>query len=292
MYNAKILLFGEHTVVKGSQALAMPLTSHYGTWQFAEEIDHTEALQQQLPQFLDYLNDQKLSPVLDIARFSTDLEKGLYFESSIPTGYGLGSSGALCAAIYDRYALSKTADLLKLKKLFGTLESYFHGQSSGMDPLVCYVNQPLLIALNNNIQTVNIPTPNEKKNTLFLIDTHIPRKTAPFVNGFLERCEDPLYAARCANQLVPSVNEAITALLKNDLKLLYQAFSQISVFQFEYFEFMIPDAFKVAWKKGLESDEFKLKICGAGGGGYLLGISEDYERTKELLEGYDLLRIL
>jgi len=292
LYNAKILLFGEHTVVKGSQALAMPLTSHSGTWQFAASIDDVSILQQQLPQFLDYLNNQKLSPVLDLARFSTDLEKGLYFKSSIPTGYGLGSSGALCAAIYDRYAFSKTSNLLALKELFGQLESYFHGQSSGMDPLVCYVNQPLLIATTENIQTVKIPTPIEKKNALFLIDTHIPRKTAPFVNGFLERCEDPLYEARCSKELVPSVNRTITALLKNDWHVLYEAFIQISTFQLAYFDFMIPDAFKAVWKEGLASDNFKLKICGAGGGGYLLGISRDFDRNKQLLEEYDLLRIL
>lgn len=292
LYNAKILLFGEHTVVKGSQALAMPLTSHFGTWQFAEDTDNAVALQQQLPQFLDYLNNQKLSPVLDLVRFSVDLEKGLYFKSSIPTGYGLGSSGALCAAIYDRYAISKTSDLLSLKEIFGILESYFHGQSSGMDPLVCYANQPLLIATKENIQRVKIPTPNRKKKAFFLMDTHIPRKTAPFVNGFLDRCEDPSYADLCANQLVPNVNEAITALLKKDWRLLYHAFTQISAFQLAHFDFMIPDAFKNIWKEGLQSDDFKLKICGAGGGGYLLGISRDYERSKELLEGYDLLRIL
>ena len=277
--------------MKGSQALAMPLTSHFGTWQFAEEVDDVDTLQQQLPQFFDYLNNQKLSPVLDLGRFYTDLQKGLYFKSSIPTGYGLGSSGALCAAIYDRYAFSKVSNLLVLKDLFGTLESYFHGQSSGMDPLVCYANQPLLIATKENIQTVHIPTPIDKKNTLFLIDTHIPRKTAPFVNGFLERCEDPRYEARCSNQLVPSVNEAIAAILKNDWQLLYQAFQQISTFQLTHFDFMIPDGFKGVWKKGLESDDFKLKICGAGGGGYLLGISRDFDRTKQLLTGYNWLQI-
>ncbi len=327
LYNAKILLFGEHTVVKGSQALAMPLTSHFGNWQFAEAEELIATRQQQLPQFLDYLNNQKLSPVLDLARFSSDIENGLYFKSSIPTGYGLGSSGALCAAIYDRYAISKATDLLVLKKLFGKLESYFHGQSSGIDPLVCYVNQPLLIANNNNIQLVEIPTPTipkeeekkidphpmsktsdqppppirrrshrmglkkTKKNTLFLLDTHIPRQTAPYVTGFLERCKYPKYANQCADHLVPKVDEAITALLKNDWRLLYQAFTDISAFQLSYFDFMIPDDFKAVWKKGLASADFKLKICGAGGGGYLLGISRNFERTQQRLDEFDLLPV-
>ena len=37
-------------------------------------------------------------------RLDADLEKGMYFDSSIPMGYGVGSSGAIVAAIYDRYA--------------------------------------------------------------------------------------------------------------------------------------------------------------------------------------------
>jgi len=292
LYYAKILRFGEHTVVKGSQALAMPLTSHSGDWQYANNLDKKLVLQQQLPQFLDYLNAQKLTAVLDLGRFSKDLEKGLFFQSSIPTGYGLGSSGALCAAIYDQYALNKTTNLIELKRIFGVLESYFHGQSSGMDPLVCYINQPLLIATKEKIQTVKIPSPKRKKEALFLIDTHIPRKTAPFVNGFLERCKDPQYEAQCSTLLVPLVNGAIMSLLKNNWQFLYQAFSQISSFQFDYFDFMIPDAFKDIWEEGLYEDAFKLKICGAGGGGYLLGISRDFDKTQQLLKGFSLLRVL
>ena len=179
---------------------------------------------------------------------------------------------------------------MDLKALFGILESYFHGKSSGLDPLVCYVNQPLLVATTTNIQQVKIPTDKEGKYTLFLLDTHIPRQTAPFVNGFLERCENPIYDKICSEQLVPKVDEAIASLLNNDWNSLYQAFFRISMFQFNYFDFMIPATFKEVWKMGLLSDHFKLKICGAGGGGYLLGISRDFPRTKKMLESFDVLR--
>lgn len=36
-----------------------------------------------------------------------DLQEGMYFDSSIPRGYGVGSSGAIVAAIYDKYAEDK-----------------------------------------------------------------------------------------------------------------------------------------------------------------------------------------
>ena len=67
-----------------------------------------------------------------------EIGDGLYFESSIPEGYGLGSSGALVAALYHRYAkngqvssrssTSKT-DIPQLKSDLAILESWFHGTS-------------------------------------------------------------------------------------------------------------------------------------------------------------------
>ena len=65
----------------------------------------------------------------------------MYFDSSIPQGYGVGSSGALVAAIYDQYALNKITVLENLTKdklvqLKQSLQQWnlFHGKSSGLDP--------------------------------------------------------------------------------------------------------------------------------------------------------------
>ena len=81
------------------------------------------------------------------------LINNMHFDSSIPQGYGVGSSGALVAAIYDKYADDKitvlenlTRDkLLKLKAIFSKMESFFHGKSSGLDPLNSYLSLPILI---------------------------------------------------------------------------------------------------------------------------------------------------
>ena len=66
----------------------------------------------------------------------------MYFDSSIPQGYGIGSSGALVASIYDQYALDKITvlenltkeKLQHLKTVFAAMESFFHGKSSGLRP--------------------------------------------------------------------------------------------------------------------------------------------------------------
>jgi len=290
-YHSKVLLFGEHTVVKGSQALAMPLDKHFGTWQFATDSIETQKLQQKLPQFEEYLQTQALEEVLNLASFSKELDRGLYFESTIPTGYGMGSSGALCAAIFNRYKKQEITDLPSLKRLFGKMESYFHGSSSGMDPLVCYLNYPILFS-KKEIKKVSLPTATPfELGAIFLLDTHIQRETAPFVNGFLERCTIPIYNEHCTEILAPLVNQAIAHYLAGNWQALYEAWATLSQFQFNYFDFMIPTSFKKVWKQGLVEPHFKLKICGAGGGGYLLGITKDFAATKESLSDYDLIQI-
>jgi mevalonate kinase len=54
----------------------------------------------------------------------------MYFDSSIPQGYGVGSSGAL-VAVYDKYAQNKitvlenlTREIIRIKKIFFTNESF------------------------------------------------------------------------------------------------------------------------------------------------------------------------
>ena len=54
---------------------------------------------------------------------------------------------------------------------------------------------------------------------------------------------------------------------------------------------MIPPDFKKIWRYGLDSNDYKLKLCGAGGGGFILGITKDFEKTKIILSGYNLIRL-
>jgi len=291
LYPAKILLFGEHTVIKGSQALAMPLADFFGTWKYQPNAIVAKKLQQQLPSFKQYLETQGLTELIDTDAFALNLAKGLYFDANIPTGYGVGSSGALCAAILDKFGKQNNSlSLIALKKIFAQMESFFHGASSGTDPLVSYLNYPIL--LGETIQQVKLLAQQKKDTTaLFLLDTRIKREASPFINGFLERSKDEFYNKKCQTQLVPLVDDAIHTFLHGQWDLLFNTMHELSLFQFRYFDFMILADFKKVWLDGLSSDHFKLKICGAGGGGFLLGISRDKEKTKKALEGQSLMWI-
>jgi len=47
---------------------------------------------------------------------------------------------------------------------------------------------------------------------------------------------------------------------------------------------MIPAAFIDVWKAGLETDDYYLKLCGSGGGGFLLGFAENLDKAHELFK--------
>jgi len=266
IYHGKLLLFGEYTILRGSQGLAMPLETFGGFWS-KEGEDPAPGV---LLAIANYLEGNKFSFELDMLRFRKEIAEGWHFNSDIPFGYGAGSSGALTAGIYDRYVTEKATDLVHLKKELGLLEGFFHGASSGIDPLICYLNQSVLLRGKDELEIVkNIP---DYKNKFFLIDTGISRKTAPLVNIFLEKSKDTYYRDRCDAELVPAVDESIAAFLSADFDHLFEQWHEISFFQYKYFLEMIPVDFRQVWLDGLAGNDYKLKLCGAGGGGFILGM--------------------
>ena len=102
----------------------------------------------------------------------------------------MGSSGALVAAVFDNYStLSRERaldDIDRLKFVFSIMESHFHGASSGIDPLISYLNSPIQIIKGKTTKAISVEHPYDGAN-LFLLNTGRPRRTEPLVNLFLEK---------------------------------------------------------------------------------------------------------
>lgn len=301
-FHSKILLFGEYSIIQESMGLSVPYKNFEGQLSFlpSESIDpnFTEKSNEHLFRFSQYLATNLASGDLaiqfDLASFQKDIEKGIFFESNIPQGFGIGSSGALVAAVYHKYAINKIDlesdrikdDILLLKSILGKMESFFHGSSSGVDPLICYLNLPLLITSKDNIEPVKVSMKNGGKGAIFLIDTGVSRKTEPLVKYYMQRMEEGTYREFVEKQLKPFTNNCIQAFLAGDHETLFGYLTKLSKFQFEHFKPMIPRLFNKIWKRGLDSGEFYLKLCGAGGGGYILGFTQNYENAKKHLKGH------
>ncbi|HOY17773.1 MAG TPA: hypothetical protein PLC89_10780 [Haliscomenobacter sp.] len=283
-FSSKLLLFGEHTVLQGSAALALPLPLFQGEWAWAE-TENAASLQRNLPAWCQYLTKQqaegKLETKLDLPRFADELQAGLYFRSNIPDGYGTGSSGAVCAALYARYALppidqEDAARYPELKRILGQMESFFHGASSGTDPLIIYLDRPVLLSEDGKIESIPLPAWPQAASgwQFFLLDTGQSRSTSQWVNLFLERCKVSAYQEQVKTQLIPVTEEAIRLFQQAQWPELYGNWQQISALQQQLLEPMIPPAFKKLWEQGLEAGHYALKLCGAGGGGFLLGMGK------------------
>ncbi|MCB9290298.1 MAG: mevalonate kinase [Lewinellaceae bacterium] len=290
-YYAKLLLFGEYTIIKGSHALAMQLKQFSGHWEFAADDEPIRYNLEEFVQYLIRLNGRgELLTDMDLRRFERDVNKGLFFESDIPVGYGAGSSGALCAAVYSRYAINPVlkpdeAHYVRLKQQLAQLEGYFHGASSGADPLICYLGHALLLLPDGQARLAYPQKKNkEEPGIFFLLDTGISRKTSPLVERFLQKCENGVFAGALKSELVPATEQAIQDYLSGQRESLFSAVRRISFFQYRHFQEMIPVPFRAAWEEGLSSQSFYLKLCGAGGGGFLLGYCRELREAEECIK--------
>src|SRR5690606_41892252 len=137
LFYSKILLFGEYGIIKDSKGLSIPYNFFKGALKSKnKDSEAAKKSNASLRAFAEYLKDLQQKDhklvTFDLEALNKDVADGMYFDSSIPQGYGVGSSGALVAAIYDKYAIEKITvlenltreKLLKLKAVFGKMESF------------------------------------------------------------------------------------------------------------------------------------------------------------------------
>jgi len=301
LFYAKILLFGEYGIIKDSKGLAIPYNHYKGGLKLGDLSDKkSKTSNANILGFYSYLKEKnKEYPELldfDFDQFKQDLEKGLYFASDIPQGYGVGSSGALVAAIYERYAKNKitvlenlTRDkLLKLKEIFGIMESFFHGKSSGLDPLNSYLSIPILIESKHNIEPAGIPSQKEGKGAIFLIDSKQIGETGDMVSIFMENLKNEGFRKTLKNEFIRYTDACVQDFLQGNISSLFGNLKHLSSTVYQNFKPMIPVHMLDTWEKGLKSNDYYLKLCGSGGGGYILGFAEDFDKAKKQLKDYDL----
>ena len=249
---AKLLLFGEYTIIHGGSALAIPYEGYGGHW-------HKTGETSELDGFYAHLSSLPGAKVDQLQQAQKD---GWAFRSDIPRGYGLGSSGALSAAAYDSFfEQEEKLDLAILSHRLAEIESYFHGKSSGLDPLVCFLAKPVLVK-KGEITTITLPT---LPTQLQLYDCGLPRKGKHLIKYYLDRREvDPSFEE--VTLALGKFNERIISELIAEENVAH-SYKEISRIQYEHFQHMIPETVHSLWHEGLTSDSYYMKICGAGGGG-------------------------
>ena len=298
VFNSKLLLFGEYGLMFDAMALSVPFDRFSGYLDFDTDRSHQES-SAEIRKFYEHLKagdtSQKLHFSFDLESLENDLDKGLYFNSNIPQQYGVGSSGALVAALFSRYAVGSipenelSPELLKAD--FSLLESHFHGKSSGIDPLISYLNQPLLIDSKKVIQTVKLDLALTGI-SFALIDTGTTGATGPLVQHFIDLYNFPEFKMAFERQFVPANNGCIETMLNGEKSEFFLYLEQLIRFQLQHFRRMIPGDFHSVISNALEEKIF-IKLLGSGGGGFLLAFADSENVMKKWAElnGIELLSL-
>lgn len=186
----KIILLGEHAVVYGQPALAIPvrdvrarvvvqaeIKGEEGTIRiFAPEIDFHS-------RYSDLPVGHPLRAAIDGVLHELDISRtpacSLRIHSTIPIASGLGSSAAVSVAVIRALAgfLGHPLPKERVSSLAFEVEKIHHGTPSGIDNTVVTYNQPVFFSKDEPIQTLPIGT----SLTFVIGDTGTPSATAETV---------------------------------------------------------------------------------------------------------------
>lgn len=298
-FNSKLLLFGEYGLMYNAMALSIPFPKFSGFLDFDVDHSYTESTAE-IRKFYGHLksadSNKELHFSFDLPRLENDLENGLFFNSTIPQQYGVGSSGALVAALFGKYAFpSNLGNNLSpeiLKTNFAVLESFFHGKSSGLDPLISYLNKPILI--DSKKQVIPVDFDLQKSDlAVALIDTKTTGATAPLVKHFLDLFNLPEFARAFEEQFIPANNGCIESLLNGEKQNFFLYLEQLVRFEMYHFHQMIPANFHRVISFA-HCEKVYIKLLGSGGGGFLIAFAESgniLDRWSEK-RGIELMKVV
>jgi len=289
------MLVGEYGVVVGGSAFTIPYTRFNArvrnkkdiTKETREQAAKSQYYLDKIFRYLSQLPAETFHAIPDLEYFSANLGN-FWLEMDIPTGYGLGSSGAVSAALYDLF-FPEAAELSieQQKEDLAAIESFFHGKSSGLDALTCHTRAPIYFSSKGEIQKKEFnPSEIPGGYRFFLLDSGERFETAPLVGYFLEQMKNSMFASSIRNEYLVINQKLIEVLLgirEGDPAMLIMVLSD---YQYTHFRKMIPEKMLDVWIEGQLSNEYYLKLNGSGGG-YMLGITHESsmeslsERWKE-----------
>ena len=120
------------------------------------------------------------------------------------------------------------------------------------------------------------------------MDSGREREAGPLVDRFVQQFQsDTKWRSRIQNDWMAASNACLDYLMGQRHSDFGEHFSQLSDWQASLSPWLIPDAIRSIW----QGDSYRLKICGAGGGGFMLGYSSDWEQTRAALAAYPIYKV-
>lgn len=275
----KWVLAGEHSVLRGATAVALPHPETRLILSF--KPDKTYGKLRVIPEDAQEFLGELVSSVAESweaeGRSFLRPSGALTLTSSIPIGAGLGSSAALCVAL-TRW-MSEPLLIPEEKQIeFAThLEHRFHGRSSGMDVTVIALGEPISFVMGRGTRAIGV-----KKIPRFTFhDTGLRTRTSETVVRVEKFREDhPSVALQVDDSMAVASRKAMEGLVVYDagdsqkgLVLLQEAMglARECFYSWE----LVPGEVRRLEEDLLKKGALAVKLTGAGGGGFVIALWPD-----------------
>ncbi len=192
----KIILFGEHAVVYGQPAIALPVTdisakvilsgnphAKPGTIHILAPDIGLDSDLYELD--VDHPMRVAIKTLIDQFRISSIPACDIQISSTIPIASGLGSGAAISVALIRAICghIGIHPKDGEVSEIAFEVEKIYHGTPSGIDNTVISFNKPIFFVRGEKPHFIDVKTPLH----IVLADTGIRSKTVDMVNGVRQR---------------------------------------------------------------------------------------------------------
>jgi mevalonate kinase len=284
----KIILFGEHAVVYGRPAIAVPVTEVQVivTAEAAPKDSGLTLVAPELGESFSLSTAMQDHPLAGAARLTLvrlcapEPDATLIISSTIPIASGLGSGTAVSTALVRTLAgfLGHTLEAAEVSRLVFEVEKIHHGTPSGIDNTVIAYEQPVYFVREQPIEQLSVGTPF----TLLIGDTGARSPTRKVVEHLRRnRKRNPARYDALFDQIGDIVDDAREAIETGSISRLgplmddnHELLIELGVSSRKLDELV--EAARFAGAIGA-------KLSGAGRGGNMIALVED-DVTEELAE--------
>lgn len=279
----KIILFGEHAVVYGQPAIAIPVTKVNATTHIYPDIQSTpgtikiQAPNIGLETFLDELpQDHPIAKAVNLTLQKCSLTSvpafSVQVSSTIPISAGMGSGAAISISIIRAVSafLGIHLSLAEISDLAYEVEKIHHGNPSGIDNSVITYKKPVYYIRNASIEFLDI-----KQSTHWVIaDTGEKTPTLETVSAVRNLFEkDPDHYSTIIQKIGQITQEARTALVEGEISLLGHLINKNQKY-LSQLEVSSPKLEKLI-EISLSSGAAGAKLSGGGRGGQVIAITKE-----------------